>query len=135
MFVQWCIDNQHTIVAQKYVHPQDFPELFPILTKAQKRRFCNDNRKYYRKIYIKTDHWKSLKNEKLSHQHFCEMCRKSNNLDVHHLRYRNLYDVSIEDLKVLCRRCHTKEHDDDLIYEEFKKRDNAICYSDTTKNN
>jgi hypothetical protein len=32
------------------------------------------------------------------------------NVDVHHLRYGNLYDVSTADLMPLCRRCHDAVH-------------------------
>lgn len=30
---------------------------------------------------------------------------------MHHLNYRNLYDVTTADLRVLCRRCHYLAHD------------------------
>ena len=38
----------------------------------------------------------------------CEYCGATKNLDLHHLDYRQ--EVSINTLKVLCRKCHKKEH-------------------------
>jgi 5-methylcytosine-specific restriction endonuclease McrA len=31
-------------------------------------------------------------------------------LDVHHVNYRNLFDVKLLDLLALCRSCHKEEH-------------------------
>lgn len=70
----------------------------------------NDKRQYYRTIYLKSEHWRRLKNSKLRSQPFCENCGTERTLDVHHIRYRNLYDVQLSDLQVLCRFCHAKEH-------------------------
>jgi 5-methylcytosine-specific restriction endonuclease McrA len=71
----------------------------------------NDRRTYYRAEYLKSDHWKNLRKEKLAENgKICESCGRKNNLDIHHLDYKNLYDVTLEDLKVLCRKCHNDEH-------------------------
>ncbi len=72
--------------------------------------FINDKRRYYREIYLKSDHWKELRSRKLQQVKCCERCGRTWFLDVHHLRYRNLYDVELCDLQVLCRRCHKKVH-------------------------
>jgi 5-methylcytosine-specific restriction endonuclease McrA len=70
----------------------------------------NDKRRYYRSEYLKSDHWKQLRANKLSITPYCEKCGVRRRLDVHHLNYRNLYDVSVSDLMTLCRRCHEAEH-------------------------
>ena len=31
-------------------------------------------------------------------------------MDVHHIGYKNLYDVTVNDLTTLCRRCHDELH-------------------------
>jgi 5-methylcytosine-specific restriction endonuclease McrA len=126
-FVQWCILNKHTIVAQLYVDAQHFPELFPSLSRQERRRFYNDKRNYYRDIYLKTDHWKELKHKKLQSQNKCERCDNPNNLDVHHLRYKHLYDVLEEDLMVLCRKCHSDEHDVEKIYNLYLESIGVWC--------
>ncbi len=67
-------------------------------------------RLYYRNVYLKSDHWKFLREEKLSISPYCEKCGTSLSLDVHHKEYRGLYDVKIKDLQTLCRVCHDKTH-------------------------
>lgn len=77
-----------------------------------------DNQKrYYREIYLQSDHWKNLRKEKLEKNPNCEKCGKSYSLDIHHKEYKGLYDVSISDLQTLCRICHDKEH----AKKKFKK--------------
>jgi hypothetical protein len=117
-FVKWCLSNNHTLIAEMYADPSNFPELFP---KRQQTRFCNDKRDYYRNIYLQTDHWKELRQRKITHQPNCENCKSPANLDVHHLRYKNLYDVEPDDLKVLCRKCHTMEHDPKQMFEYYRQ--------------
>lgn len=68
---------------------------------------------FYRFSYLKSDHWKSLRLEKLASTGAaccrCEHIDPSN--DVHHLNYKNLWDVELMDLVVLCRPCHKKVHE------------------------
>ena len=65
---------------------------------------------YYWNVYLKSEHWKELKNRKLLVNPNCENCNVSSYLDVHHIDYKNLYDVELIDLKTLCRKCHNEEH-------------------------
>lgn len=82
-----------------------------ILTKFSKNHYIrNKNVRYYRDVYLNSDHWKNLRKEKLSQFDFCEKCKSLNHLDVHHINYKGLYDVKLSDLKVFCRNCHEKEH-------------------------
>ena len=74
---------------------------------------------WYRKIYLKSEHWKNLKKEKKKVNPVCERCGAKRKLDVHHKHYRSLYDVILEDLETLCRRCHKKEHN---RLNRFKKK-------------
>ncbi len=62
-------------------------------------------------IYLQTDHWKQLRKKKIKSKRRCFVCRSTQNLHVHHLEYRHLYDVKSIDLKVMCRRCHFLAHD------------------------
>lgn len=79
-------------------------------------------RHFYRFNYLKSDHWSNLRIEKLaSVDACCERCGLRNlSNDVHHMYYRNLYDVKIEDLAVLCRACHDTMH---VIIEAVKNED------------
>lgn len=68
---------------------------------------------HYRFSYLKSEHWSNLRLAKLaSVDAKCKRCRfRDLSNDVHHLRYRGLYDVQIEDLVVLCRSCHSFVHE------------------------
>ena len=61
--------------------------------------------------YLESEHWLTLRYLKRLKQNRCGVCASKDNLDVHHLNYRHLYDVELKDLRVLCRRCHFLAHD------------------------
>ena len=66
---------------------------------------------WYRNVYLKSEHWKNLRTQRLIIANKkCEQCSDVYYLDVHHLSYKNIFDVTVEDLRVLCRICHNKEH-------------------------
>jgi hypothetical protein len=68
-------------------------------------------REWYRTVYLNSDHWKSLREEALkTHGEFCFICDRDEDLQVHHLRYRSIFNVKVSDLQILCRRCHELEH-------------------------
>jgi hypothetical protein len=69
-------------------------------------------KEWYRTIYLYSDHWRSLREAAFAaHGRKCHCCPAKNRLEVHHLRYKAIYDVEVGDLQVLCRNCHQKEHD------------------------
>lgn len=70
-------------------------------------------RHYYRHVYLKSEHWANLRLEKLaSVDAKCERCGERDlSNDVHHVNYRNLYDVELSDLLCLCRKCHDLTHE------------------------
>ena len=80
----------------------------------------NDKRLYYREDYLKSEHWKNLRMKKIISQNRCENCNTKTSLDVHHLNYKNLFDVELTDLQVLCRACHIKEHHIEVKVPESK---------------
>lgn len=65
---------------------------------------------WYREEYLTSQHWKSLRESKLQRNPSCEKCGSRQRLDVHHLRYRNIFDVELSDLQTLCRLCHDAIH-------------------------
>lgn len=77
---------------------------------AKKHRFYHVDREYYRNVYLKTDHWKKLRQQKLLTNPVCEECGSANRVEPHHINYKSLYNVDLTDLKTLCRVCHTKIH-------------------------
>jgi hypothetical protein len=60
--------------------------------------------------YLKSSHWKKLSRQKLNQVGKCETCGSINNLEVHHKRYKKLFDIELSDLMVLCRKCHLIRH-------------------------
>lgn len=62
--------------------------------------------------YLQSEHWKELKKLKwIRSKKRCAVCDITKGLDVHHLKYKNLYDVGTNHLRLLCRRCHFLLHD------------------------
>lgn len=83
-----------------------------ILVKARNTGFkTKKSVDWYRNVYLQSEHWRSLREEKLARSCCCEKCGTFHNLDVHHRNYRCLYDVKMSDLITLCRSCHNREHE------------------------
>lgn len=70
----------------------------------------NHKNKYRR--YLKSDKWRNFKKELINTRgHKCEKCNeKYKPLDGHHLTYERLFNELPEDVMLLCRVCHKKEH-------------------------
>lgn len=86
-------------------HPLSFP--FPRWQfqwrqwiESHEAQMCpvNDKREYYRETYLKSEHWMQLRRSVLSKSKSCAICLKTVRLDVHHRRYKNLFDVVERDL-------------------------------------
>lgn len=68
---------------------------------------------FYRNTYLRSEHWQNLRLQRILRQKGnCYLCRKQFGLalDVHHIVYRNLYNVRKTDLRALCRPCHDLVH-------------------------
>lgn len=63
------------------------------------------------KLYLQSDDWRQKKKSKLSKNKNCAICNSKESLDIHHIFYRNWYDVENSDLRILCRKCHFTCHD------------------------
>ena len=64
--------------------------------------------------HLKSIYWCKLKDKRnLLYAHDkCESCNtKSNNLEAHHLNYKTLGCERVEDIVLLCRKCHQRQHD------------------------
>lgn len=62
--------------------------------------------------YLKSPHWKSLRALKIKqHGNYCNRCRSSKRIQVHHLIYRHPWELALlSDLEVLCKSCHQGCH-------------------------
>lgn len=68
--------------------------------------------------YLKTPHWKDLRNEKFKHNGHenCEVCSSHTRISVHHVYYKNLTDCTVHDLVALCWQCHEIFHAGSKFY-------------------
>ena len=60
--------------------------------------------------YLKSPEWNKLRRKKLKKKPYCVHCKSRDNLQVHHLNYKNLADCKLEDLRTLCAGCHAVVH-------------------------
>lgn len=68
-------------------------------------------KQWYRLVYLKSHHWIGLKAQIFFIKgKKCEECKSRFRIQVHHIRYRNIFDVKLFDLQVLCFKCHKKKH-------------------------
>ena len=59
--------------------------------------------------YLCLSHWKLTRAAKLiENGGYCELCGSRDNLHVHHLSHETIFCEKMEDLQVLCCRCHAK---------------------------
>ena len=63
------------------------------------------------KNYLNSSDWKLKRKAKLATTRRCAICGSEENIDIHHLIYKDLFNVERKDLRVLCRRCHFLTHD------------------------
>lgn len=82
---------------------------------------------FYRKVYLKSDEWKTRRAKKLALANArCALCKGvSFQNDIHHLTYRNIGDEKMSELKVLCRICHQAAHRVLELYPCIKNRKNT----------
>lgn len=74
-------------------------------------RTAEELRRLSYKDYLKTVHWKAMKDKALARaKHRCQVCNSSEKLNVHHRTYDRLGEEKLSDLTVLCRVCHSKFH-------------------------
>lgn len=68
-------------------------------------------KEWYATIYLKSDHWKLLKRAKAKEVgRKCEVCGSKKRLEFHHDNYRDIYDVTTADLRILCHTHHHEFH-------------------------
>lgn len=76
----------------------------------QEPLWTTDHRKWYREVYLKSDHWRELRARKLAANPICEKCNIRPAIEPHHLRYKRIFDVLLSDLLSVCRPCHSLIH-------------------------
>lgn len=62
-------------------------------------------------MFLESDFWIELSRLKRRQAGKCQRCPARKQLQAHHIRYpEHWFDTRLEDLEVLCRDCHEKEH-------------------------
>lgn len=84
-------------------------KIFSTISK-KKVRFYYTDQEFYRNVYLHSDHWKELRTRKLTINPLCENCGDDTMVEPHHINYKELYDVTLSDLRSLCRKCHNIVH-------------------------
>ena len=80
---------------------------------------CYHNNKPFNKIsahkkkyydYLQSPAWAEIRIDMLSAYPKCSRCDSEYLLQVHHKSYKNIFNEEPEDLEVICKSCHRKEH-------------------------
>jgi hypothetical protein len=86
--------------------------------------------------YLQSDQWQQLRKRVIADYPFCERCTMprwlaeiayDQDLHVHHKTYRNRGKEKLEDLEVLCRRCHELETFGRSELREIKSATCSLC--------
>lgn len=69
---------------------------------------------------MKSRVWRSLRSKVLRRDSYlCQSCSNDQELEVHHISYKNFGNESLSELVTVCRTCHQSIHDQ-LGYEHNK---------------
>ena len=68
--------------------------------------------KWYGRVYLKSFHWRWYRRVRLAFAGWrCEYCGSSEKpLQAHHLNYKHLWNESMKDTMIACKKCHEEEH-------------------------
>lgn len=67
-------------------------------------------RQWYRTIYLHSEHWDKLREQKTARDGKRCKCGRKEFLHCHHIRYRSIFNVTLDDLQWMCKKCHKAEH-------------------------
>ncbi len=80
-------------------------------------------KQWYNEVYMVSLHWKELRAEAFSrYGRKCNRCPSTLHLQVHHQKYWSIYDVTTDDLEILCGKCHQAHHDKPRTAKKKKKK-------------
>jgi hypothetical protein len=101
--------SHHELVARCRVLPHESASeaLTRSVTESGKTQ-----KEWYWEIYLCSAHWDDLRDKATrAAGGICHDCHVAfSGLDVHHLTYRNIFDVERADLIAVCRGCHEERH-------------------------
>ena len=63
------------------------------------------------RAYLRSPEWQELRKAALKRAGGrCQVCNNPERLEVHHRTYERIFEETLDDLTVLCRRCHETHH-------------------------
>jgi hypothetical protein len=75
------------------------------------RKSSQVRRRWYRDVYLHSDHWKAFKKEYRRLRPWkCGKCDATKQLQLHHLTYARLWREELDDVVPLCPYHHEEEH-------------------------
>lgn len=85
------------------------------MTDEERKEMQGKTDNWYKDIYLKSDHWRKVANERLKLDGYtCQMCGSrgttGNNLEVHHWNYNYWNEDVAKELISLCDACHLQVH-------------------------
>jgi 5-methylcytosine-specific restriction endonuclease McrA len=57
-------------------------------------------------LYLRSSAWRQRRAGVIAREKVCQLCQGSERLEVHHITYNRVGAEEIDDLRLLCRRCH-----------------------------
>lgn len=110
-------ERRYNYIDSDFVTEQDISDVEKAVQIFNKESGIKDKLGQYKldySKYLKTPHWKKVRDLKLREcEHKCQLCGSKVRLEVHHNSYEHLWleEMYMNDLVVLCHRCHAKFHD------------------------
>ncbi|WP_439132390.1 HNH endonuclease [Polaribacter sp.] len=93
-------------------------------SKSSRKIFFIKRKKEYLK-YLNSKEWKEKRDTVLKLRgRSCERCKanlKGKIADIHHKTYKNIFNEKLDDLEILCRKCHKKEHNKKTKKKKLRK--------------
>lgn len=82
----------------------------PYFKNPYNRTYSQEREKDYAN-YLNSSKWNTMKIVIRARDNVCKKCGSKNNLQVHHITYKNFGDEELEDLVLLCGSCHKEVHE------------------------
>lgn len=96
-------------LGSQYPFQKNYRSKLKLPTGLKPKKGGAPNKSYHK--YLLSPKWRNIRTDILNERgHNCEKCGEKKNLQIHHLTYKNIFNEKPEDLMILCRSCHRKEH-------------------------
>lgn len=82
-----------------------------VLVEALRGSNPGQERKDLYRHYLSSSDWSNLRKAVIARDKSCRLCASAKSLNVHHRTYARVGDEDLDDLTLLCRRCHERHHD------------------------